>query len=288
MSSILVSLSSFAYWWKSHPRILQLNQWLSKSWGICDGFEIPVRYDEIDQWCRMLRRDAKSLPPSFGFFTPATKNRILSASSNSIHLEPLKNLPFGNEQWLSQRLSIISAELGIKDFTIHPDEVVFDRWEIVLEGLGQGQWLSIENMDYRKRDFQELEEIGRLLRFYPSLRCTFDICHWLELSRNPVGQTMDSFFRRYADRVSKIHFSVPRSVCAAYSNQKEIETSHFLYSHSGCMLPLAFFDRVSSSAAWVVEGVIPFGEAPLLNQELMFLQCLLNEEKCDQVLHVAA
>lgn len=270
---VLVSTASFFYWFQSLADINNLRKGLREilsSSFAPNGFEIAVNFDELSEWTRELENGDKTLPRSLWSLGTEMSKQILELPYNSVHLEQLGNLVEGEEQNVAYLLGIISSQLGIFDFTVHPDNFSELRWKKLLGALPVGVRLSVENMDPRKSSHQTIPELQDLLSNHEKLDVAFDICHWLENGFSADSHCLIEFFQTRADRISKLHFSTPDTDAICYQPYIGI-TKHFLYAESSVLLPDSFFETVPTNTSWIIEGLIPCGDLSGLKAELRFL-----------------
>lgn len=270
--NVTIASASFAYWMNSLPARRQLEDEIARltRQGLVHGIEFSVKNHELVGWTNELRNGVKKLPAPLNYFRQPHQERLLELPFNTVHLEPLNALEDGQEEWLAGQLAEIYRSTNIKEFTVHPDGVPIARWQRLLDAVPQGVLLSVENMDLRKATHRTLEEIELLLTLYPRLRFTFDVCHWIEQGREVSGVGFREGMLRLMRRLSKIHFSVPRSTAECYRNEG-IETFHFLRAGSAVELPDEFFSLIPEQCPWVIEGVIPVTQPALLEQEIVYL-----------------
>jgi hypothetical protein len=277
-AKVLISSASFALWFQSEPLLRRLELVLCDALLedlLIDGIELALDFSELGQWTRgRSARPRKVLPGSFGNLSPELQQRLLRLRHNTVHLAPLKNLHASRRSWLIERLRMVADTTGITEFTVHPDEVTDDAWQQILDQLPADIVLSVENMDPRKRNYRTLGEMQALLDTYPQLRLTFDLCHWLEEGGSSSSVEMLEFFKRNGERISKIHFSVPRSMHESYGDIAPGFTSHFLAASSDVWVAQAFFDALPQGIRWVSEGLVPLRGVKLLKAELYQLNRL--------------
>lgn len=283
---ILVASGSFAFWFESEPLLRRLELVLAEGLLedlLIDGVELGADFSELGDWTRQLtRRKHPTLPGRLSLLSPTLQERILRLRHNTLHLAPLDQLRPSRCGWLIDRLQRVAETTGITEFTVHPDGVSEDVWRQLVENLPPPLSLSVENMDPRKKGFQSLEEMARLLDTYPSLQMTFDICHWMETGRAVDDRNLLQFLAKYGERISKLHFSVPRSQSEVYADLEEGTTTHFLSIGSGIWLPRAFFDALPSKIKWVAAGLVPLNGIRLLKSELYQLHRLAYQPAADR------
>lgn len=269
---VVLSTSSL---WSSSPFGVSDLEWSSYIQAGLMGLEIHLSFAQIDSWCDKLQQGEIVLPqrtPNSVYAIPslALKHLILSPHTR-IHLDDLKNLPVKRRAWLFDQLKTIYAITGINKFLMHPDEVSIDSWRSLVSVWPEHLELSFENMDLFKKSFKSLGEAEDLLDACPKLSMTFDLCHWLELGKGSDDPELVSFFERYQERISTIHFSVPESESAAYDLTERASCRHFLWSESNLEIQPDFFALLPSNAPLVLEGMVPARKSELLTQEISLL-----------------
>lgn len=236
------------------------------------GFEIPVRFEELEPWIAALRNGSLELPGSLAR-VPGHVAAAILAKSNSVHLECLKKLTPGAERWLCKQLRSIRRLLGISDFVIHPDEVGINRWRQLGGYLPSEVNLCVENMDVRKRDFQTPAEFEALFAAVPAACMTFDVCHWIELGFDQHDPELLAFVARHEARIRNMHFSVPHSTAAMYVPHPEI--LHKLAVGSGTEVSPALIRALPEGCAITIEGYLPPGCEATLAAEISLLSELI-------------
>lgn len=197
------------------------------------------------------------------------KSEILRCTSNTLHLphpHELLDLP---STGLRSALEVIFESTGISEGTIHPDRCSTRDFESLLQVVPDAFCLSVENMDIRKDNFQNLEELSELLSQFPRLMWTFDICHWIENKKPLLAREVFHALEVHGERLTKFHFSVPSSRAGFY-RQEDQGDCHFLSAGSGWELE-GFFTKVAVQVPWVIEGTIPRGRFESIEQEIQEL-----------------
>lgn len=127
MSYVGVSLSSFHYWYLTNHRVHQFNTWLEQQSDICDSFEVGLSFAEISDWSKELIKSKDTLPARYQKLSSEAQKNILSSRRISFHLDDMKRLEPGKEDWLVENLNVISELRGPSTFTTHPDEFELSR-----------------------------------------------------------------------------------------------------------------------------------------------------------------
>lgn len=252
MSSILLALGNFHRWLDSDFNTERMASTIERilNRALIDGFEVGYSADD-------LTSPGDSLPERFQCLPPALQARIV-ANLKSIHLPSLGYLNRHEKSHLAHSVRH-AYETGLcSEFTIHPDKTSFEDWKTFLKQLPKEAIISVENMDKDKQNYRTLGELIYLLDSLPQLHVTFDICHWLELGHQSDSGDLLQFLGDYGERISKIHFSAPRSHAAWYNVTQGMQDNHNLVANSGWNISEAFFKAVKN-VPFVMEGGIPIG-----------------------------
>ena len=275
---VLVSIGDFWQWFEDDISRNQLDNALRRlfySPVAPDGFEIGLPVESLHEWAEKLRAGKIALPRRYDFLSPEVKARVLESSLNTIHLPRILDLvPYADRRF-TDSLRIIAEHAGITEATVHPDEMADSDLERVLEVMPSGFVLSIENMDKRKANFQSLNELGALLDKYPECACTFDVCHWVELGHKALAPELMDFLTRYAEQLSKIHYSAPSSKADFY-RKTDVDGCHFLGAHSGWELE-EFILQIKQPIPYVIEGTVPRGRVFAVESEISSIHAAMNE-----------
>lgn len=275
---ISIGSQCFAYWYRTEEDCLLLDKALLnslKSNPLVDGMELVATYAELEAWFSPRNKFNHILPGDFSLLSPQTQLAIKKLRSNSVHLPSMNGLTEKEVLTLKDIVSAIHARLYIKEFTIHPDRSSFDQWDKLLHGLDGNISISIENMDKRKENYRTLEECAELLRRYPSLKFTFDMCHWLENEKPLLDYSLIKFLNEFAPRVSKIHFSVPWKT-PLYDSFPEVETSHYLMTEQIEIDGVRDILAAVPKAIVVIEGVVPVNCLASFRKETLVLKELME------------
>ncbi len=244
------------------------------------GFEIGIDANSLISWSQALKRNPSNLPIRYNFLSADVKTLILNSCINTIHLpHPSKLLEISRSE-LSAAIEIIYHETGIVEGTIHPDECSHREFEQLLEIFPRNFRLSIENMDVRKQNFQSLDEIKRLLKTFPELLWTFDVCHWIEGNQDLHCEELIDFLTAENSQLSKFHYSSPTSHATHYRAGDKGDP-HLLCANSGIDLS-SFISKMNLQIPWVIEGTVPRGRIKAVKQEIRVLREALS--KLDQTL----
>lgn len=276
VQKFLIGSGCFHYWFETLGTMraldLGLREFLAAPHGL-NGLELVVSKEDLARWANLLGNGIQTLPDPLGKLSPRLNAAVLGLSANTVHIPPLSSFAAEEIPALGAAITTIHNCAGISHFTVHPDETPLARWGKLISLIPASCKLSVENMDYRKRDYQTLAEMSALLDEHAELTCTFDICHWLELDRAGNDRELLAFLKRYKKRVTAIHLSVPSSD-AGYYEDSRIETSHFMVNSSAWTIPHQFFDAISPDASIILEGVIPVGPLDVVKDELLVAQLL--------------
>lgn len=274
---IILSSGSLHYWHLTLPRIRDLERELLENLAspmAVDGIEIHATLPELYMWEEQLNKGRISLPRPLGSISPTLTRHIITLN-NSVHLPPISTLPFDQIFKFANSINTIHRSLGIKNFTLHIDDLNPKVLWKLCEKVDTGVVISIENSDSNKSNGAHPQELALLLSTFPRLGITFDICHWLEGGFNKVGDEdeLASFIEEYNNRITQIHFSVPTSSARWYREDSEVKTSHFLAFQSGEQAGQQLAKKIKNTVPWVIEGVIPPRRFHLLERE----RCLIYD-----------
>ncbi|MCB0319090.1 MAG: hypothetical protein KDD56_10060, partial [Bdellovibrionales bacterium] len=233
-------------------------------------------YSELIIWAKELIKGNSFLPGKLSYIDKSSSKIILNSGSHTLHIPRLIDLPQGCERDIVTALKTVYEFTGINDFTAHPDELSQTRFSEIYNLLPDYLRISIENMDIRKKNFQSLDEIAFLFHKYKNLSFTFDICHWLELGEKLDSLKLNIFLRKFADRLKKVHFSVPKSSWGVLSEHPEIITTHHLTCFSENNLSIQFLNTITDDLTWVIEGVIPKGNFKSVLDKAVYLSQLIS------------
>ena len=268
----IINLASFYYWLSSLPRARALDSLIRgtylRSHAIA-GFEIPLTIDGHDS-IKMT---------GFEILGDDFLAAVLSAPIRTAHLPELKHLSPRDAHRCGAALAEFAKRYNISEFTAHPDEVSPCIWDGLLCGLKGVAPVSVENMDIRKKYGVELRELAQLLTDFPSLTFTFDLCHWLERGYSDNDPQLLSFLNNFSNRLTKLHFSCPKSQAEIYRNGIEIQTNHYLVAGSNYIPSEEFLGTLSTEIAWVIEGVIPYGASEALAEEVLLIRELQDAQQ---------
>lgn len=261
----IINLASFSYWLSSLPRARALDRLIRGTYlhsHAIAGLEIPLTIDSHES-IKMT---------GFEILGDYFLSSELALPIKTAHLPELKHLSPREAYRLGGALAEFSKRHNISELTAHPNEVSPYIWNGLLRGLKNTVRISIENMDIRKHSGGELKEIAQLLNNFPSLTFTFDICHWLERGYSDSSADLLNFLRSFSSRLTKLHFSSPKSQSAIYRNGIEIQTNHYLVANSSYKPSEEFLNALSSDLIWVIEGVVPYGASEALIEEVLLIR----------------
>lgn len=271
---ISLGLMSFHYWYES-PQLRELLD--GKLLEMCNrgsiqGVELGASHLELERWAARLRSDRHALPEPFSF-SPGCRRALLELPRNTLHLPDLSSIDPTDFCGFCERIRRIFEYTEIAEVTAHPSSCDLGHFEQLLEVWPSEVALSIENMDPRAANCQDIEELLKFLSASPAVKLTFDLCHWLELGRGLAGAALLRHTELLQRKLSKIHFSSPlRS--EAYCDYPEISTHHYLMAPTSTILPRDFLGALPLATLWVLEGVVPPGRIDLLEREAELLRGL--------------
>ena len=237
-----------------------------------DGFELCTHSEEeLYDWCLRLERDSCALPNSFSHLSERCRSNIVTSRFLSLHLPSLKDVV--DVSRFARAVELVRKKLGISEFTIHPDETTLSRWSELLNKTGDEIHYSVENMDTRTLQYGPLYEIAAILESFPRLSCTFDMCHWLERGQDILE--LNSFLAGYSNRISKVHYSVPRSEALFYRKYSGI--NHHAVFRSEWRLVPALSAILDGTYPLVCEGFIPLGSTRALKGEIELAHMIIAQ-----------
>ncbi len=275
ITCISVATASFYYWTKTLAGLRSLESAIRelvypKTDGVM-GFELHGTFPELLAWNDSLKRGECALPSPLVGFNRELRAKILTLSSNSVHLP---NLAQENSTVVADFMNSVHEFTGVSRFVVHPNDTHVTQLVRIADLLHPNISISIENMDPRKESFRNLEEIESLLELHERFSITLDICHYVENGYSSESDELLKFISNHHHRIKGVHFSVPTSQSAVYKEHSKIETTHYLASDSQFFLSQSFFDAIPDHAAIVIEGVVPQNDISLLNREIALLHTL--------------
>lgn len=203
--------------------------------------------------------------------------------ANSIHLPCFKNYAKNRDSQILEIIHAAGNELNIRHFTIHPDETDYIDWRWFLNRVPDWAKISVENMDIRKKSHCRLDEFAGLLREFPRLFVTLDVCHLVEAGYSLGDFQLIQFLSEFAQRISKVHLSAP--AFSAAGRKRHADLMHINCADSSFVVPAYFRDLIPSSAEWLLEGALPAGDLTALRRELEYLRNVFSD---DESIRIAA
>ncbi len=276
--NVFFSLGIFRYWLTSEVARRKLDGYLHHlASQISDslGVEMSVSWSGLSKLAeqRLLGTYQFGIDPRFSFISPETVAALTAERPLRIHLPPVKTLRASEVPIVGRALHHL-VETGLVAAVTHPDGASVGQWDALVSVLPDRLRLTVENMDCQKLSFQRLSEITDLLRRYPRLNATFDICHWLELGRHLIDSDLYLFASINRERVDTIHYSVPSSSAFDYSDAVAAGERHFIANDSGWETLRPLFKVFCGVRDIVIEGGVPFGATELFEGELAELGLL--------------
>jgi hypothetical protein len=270
--NVFFSLGIFRYWLTSEGARRKLDvylQHLASQVSDTLGVEMSVPWSGLSELAeqRLSGTYRFEIDTRFSFISPETVAALTAERPLRIHLPPVKTLRASQVPAVGRALHDL-VETGLIAAVTHPDGASVAQWDALVSVLPERLRLTVENMDCQKMSFQRLTEITDLLRRYPRLNATFDICHWLELGRHIIDSELYLFASINRERVDTIHYSVPTSLASDYGDAAEAGERHFIAHGSGWETLRPLFKVFCGVRDIVIEGGVPFGATKLFEGEL--------------------